>query len=113
MSASERNRADRSEPGANLAGIGLVHVEKVRHNRPDRGSAAIVGRHRDDAAEYLQQTAIPILDNLMVSGEARINEGAKVRPDRLTSVPVGHAKIADGIIGETVEALAKCLVVDL
>ena len=110
---SEGDRADRADPAANLGVVGIVHVEEVRHHRLHRRLAAIIRRHRDDAAEHLERSAIQVLHNIVPRGEAGIDEGAQVLPDRLASVPVGDTEIADGVVGEAVETLAEGLVVDL
>lgn len=63
--------------------------------------------------EDLEQRAIEVLDHLVVSGESLVGEIAKILPDRLPPVPIGHAQVADRVIGKAVEAPAEGLVVDL
>src|SRR6202041_1823510 len=44
---------------------------------------------------------------------AGVDEGLQVGADRLAALPVGDAKVADGIFRKTVKPLAEGLVVDL
>ena len=52
--ASETDRANRSEPMADLGGISLIHVEEVRHHRLHHRLAGVIRRHRYEATENLR-----------------------------------------------------------
>jgi hypothetical protein len=84
----ELNRSDRAKPVSNLRRISLIHVEEVRHHRLHDRFAFVVGRHGNGTAEHFEQSAIPILNDIVLGSEAGIDEGAKFLANLLTSVPL-------------------------
>ena len=58
MIASELDGADRTKPPADLAGVFLVHVEKVRHHRLHYWFAFVIRGHPDRTAKYLQRASV-------------------------------------------------------
>jgi hypothetical protein len=111
--ALERDRAHRTDPGADLGGIGLVHVEEVGHDRPDYCLAPVVRSHSDNATEDLNRPTVPILGHVVKSGEAGIDEDSQIFADDFAPIPLRNAKPARGILHQAVKTLAKGFVVDL
>ena len=77
-----------------------------------RLQARIVEHHADLAMKDLQQGAVPILHDVMMRGKSRVDKLTEVFSDGLPSMPVGDAEIANGVLGEAIEAFAKGLVID-
>src|SRR5215469_3881339 len=112
MIASELEGADRTNPPADLAGVFLVHVEKVRHHRLHYRFAFVMRGHRNRTAKYLQRASVPVFDNLVQGGKAGIDEGTQILANLLASVPIRDAKVASSVLGKAVEALAECFVIN-
>src|SRR5215469_661588 len=112
MIASELDGADRTKPPADLAGVFLVHVKKVRHHRLHYWFAFVIRGHRNGTAKYLQRASVPVFDNLVQGGKAGINEGTQILANLLASMPIRNAKVASRVFGKAVEALAECLVIN-
>jgi hypothetical protein len=66
----------------------------VCHNGLDSRLAAIIRLHRDNAAEDLERPTIAIFKDLVMCGEASINECTKIRADLFTSIPFSNAETA-------------------
>ena len=73
---SELDGADRSKPSEDLAGVFLIHVEKVRHHGLYYWFVFVMRRHRNRTAKHLQRATVPVFDNVMQGGKSGINEGA-------------------------------------
>ena len=54
QAAPELDRSNRSGPVADLGGIGLIHIEEVRHHRLHDRLAGVIRRHRYEAVENLE-----------------------------------------------------------
>jgi len=63
--------------------------------------------------EDLEQRAVEVFDHVVVGGEAFVDEFVQVLSDRLPTVPVCDAQIANCVLGEAIKPLPECLVVDL
>ncbi len=100
LPASELDWANRSEPMADLGGIGLIHVEEVRHHRLHDWLASVIRRHRYEAAKNLERPTVPVFGDVVKGGEAGVDESAQVLTDRLAAFPVSDAEIAPGIFDE-------------
>ena len=64
----------------------------------------VVRPHSDDAAEDLEGAAVPVFRDVVVGGEASIDEGAEVFTDDVTAVPLGDAEAAGCVFREAVKA---------
>jgi hypothetical protein len=111
-SALKRDGANRSEPLADLGGIGLIHVEEVRHYRLQDRLAGVIRRHRYGAAENLERPAVPVFADVVKGGEPGVDESAQVLTDRLPAFPIGYAQVARGMLDEAVKTFAERFVID-
>ena len=100
--SSERSRTDGPSPSANLRRIGLVHVEKVRHHRFHGRLASTIERHRDHAAKDLQQSAVPVFDDVVIRVKPGVDEVAQTATNLIARVPLCDAETACRILEETV-----------
>ncbi len=96
---------------ADLGGIGLIHVEEVRHHRLHDRLAGVIRRHRYDAAENLERPTVPVFGDVVKGGETRVDESAQVLTDRLPAFPIGYAEVALSILDEAVKTFAERFVV--
>src|SRR5215472_1653228 len=112
ITASELDGADGAIPPADLAGFVLVHVEKVCHHRLQHWFASVIRSHRNRTAKYLQRPSIPVFDDIVPGGKAGINEGTQILTNLLASMPIRDAKVAGCVLGETVETLPECFVIN-
>src|SRR5262249_33022513 len=96
-----------TNPTDKLGRILGVHVKEMAHRRPHRFFAWVVERHPNFAVKNFECWAVPILDDIMMGGKARVNEGAQVFTDCFAPVPICHAQVAHRILGKAVHAFAK------
>jgi integrase len=108
----ELNRSNRTDPDSNLRRILLIHVEEVRHHRFDDGLALVIRRHSNRPPEYLEQSTVPVLDNVVQGGKSRINECAQVLANWFAALPFRDAELARCVFGQAVKAFPKSLVID-
>src|ERR1700722_10265059 len=106
-------RTYRADPVLDLGWRLFVHVKEMRHGRSHRLNVRIIECHADFAMKDLQQGAVPKLHDIVMRGQALVDELPQVFSDRLTSMPVGNTEITYGIVCETIKAFAKGLVIDL
>jgi len=74
-----------------------------------RGFAAVVGLHRDDAAEDLDRSSVPVFGDVVVCCEPCVDEGAQVFTNRFASIPFGDTEAACRILYKAVKTLQKVL----
>src|ERR1700691_1034852 len=105
--ASELNGPDRPNPVSHFGGILFVHVEKVGHHRLHNRLATVIRLHGDDSAEDLEQSTIPVFEDVVMRRDTGSNERAQVLADGLASVPVSNTEGCNGIIGKAIESLTE------
>ena len=62
----------------------------MAHRRPHRLFAGIVERHPNFAVKNFECWAVPILDDVVMGGKARVNEAA----------PICHAQLSNRMVKE-------------
>jgi hypothetical protein len=77
-----------TNPTDDLGRILGVHVKEMAHRRPHRLFAGIIERHPNFAVKNFECWAVPILDDVVMGGKARVNEGAQVFTDCFAPVPI-------------------------
>jgi hypothetical protein len=87
-------RTYRADPVLDLSRRLFVHIKEMRHCRSHWLGARIIEFNVDLAMKDLQQGAVPILHDIVMRGEAFVDELPEVIADRLASVPVGDTEIA-------------------
>src|ERR1700722_9532942 len=103
----------RANPSDDLARIFWVHVKEMAHRRSHKFHVGLVEFHPNFAVKNFKHRALPILNDIVMGGKARVDEGAQVLADRLASVPISHPQVADSVLGKAIEAFAECLVINL
>ena len=112
MAASELDGTDRPNPVSHLGGILFVHVKEMGHDRFHNWLAAVIRLHGDNAAEDLEQTAIPVFEDVVMGRETRIDEGAQILADGLASMPISNTKVTDSVFGKAIESFTEGLVIN-
>jgi hypothetical protein len=87
-----------TNPTDDLGRILGVHVKEMAHRRPQRLFAGLIERHPNFAVKNFECWAVPILDDVVMGGKARVNEGAQVFADYFAPVPICHAQVAHRIL---------------
>ena len=54
-----------------------------------------------------QRPAIPVFDDIVMSGESRVDKLAQIFSNRFSAMPIGNAEITNGVLGKAVEAFAE------
>src|SRR5260221_2040460 len=96
----ELDGADRAEPPTDLAWVLVIHVEEVRHHRLYDRFVFVIRRHLNRTAKDLQRATVPVLDDIVQGGKARIDEGPEILANLLAPVPIRNAKIASRVFGK-------------
>src|SRR5215469_1077605 len=111
VSFLECRRADRAIPGSDFGRILTIHIKEMCHRGLDRRLPRIVRRHRHKSPKHLERPAVPVLDNVVMGGEALVHERTQGRTNGFPSVPVAYTQVRYGIFPEAVKTLAPGLII--
>jgi hypothetical protein len=101
---TERNRSHCTDPATHLGVVLLIHVKEMGHRRMHSRSRPVIGSHIHDTVEHFQKAGIPVFGKMMPCGKPGIDESLQIVADRFATLPIGYAKVADGILREAIEA---------